>query len=382
VTTVRKRLLILVPVILVPLLGWALAAWLIDARAAAAPAPSGGAPAIPVTAARAQTRDMPVYVRGIGTVQAFQTVTVKSRVDGEIVKVDFTEGQEVKAGDLLFQIDPRQYQDALALAQANQQKDEASLVNALTELKRDQALVAHSFQTQEAYDQQKATVGQLRASIKADAAQVALAQLNLGFTRIRSPIDGRTGARLVDVGNLVRASDNTGLVTIAQLRPIYVSFTAPENAFATIRASQARSPVPVEALAANDEKPIATGTLTLIDNQIDPASGTIHLKAKFANPAETLWPGEFVNLRLVVAVTRNAVTVPARTVQQGPEGPYLFVVNPDGTVSIRKVKLAQTENGLTVIAKGLAAGAEVVVDGQYRLEQGSRVRLLPPERGS
>jgi membrane fusion protein, multidrug efflux system len=332
-------------------------------------------PTVPVTAEKAQTRDMPVYVRGIGTVQAYNTVTIKSRVDGQIVKVDFTEGQEVKEGDLLFEIDARPYQAALALATAIKAKDEAQLVSVQADLSRDEKLLEHDFQTRQAYDQQKALVGQTQAAIAGDAAQIQTAQVNLQYAQIRSPIDGRTGARLVDVGNLVHATDNTGLVTITQLRPIFVSFTEPQGDFETIRASQAQNSIPVEALAPDQSKKLADGSLSLIDNQIDPASGTIHLKAVFANAQETLWPGEFVNLQLVVNTLKNAVTVPERAVQQGPDGPYLFVVKNDMTVETRNVGVTETENGFAVVGKGLDPGETVVVDGQYRLDKGTRVSL-------
>ncbi|HUB95862.1 MAG TPA: efflux RND transporter periplasmic adaptor subunit, partial [Stellaceae bacterium] len=352
------------------------AGWMIHGKAgnASAVAQEPHTPAaVPVTAEKATTRDMPVYVRGIGNVQAYNTVTIKSRVDGQIVKVDFTEGQEVKAGDLLFEIDPRPYQAALALATANKAKDEASLASQQADLVRDEKLLEHDFQTRQAYDQQKALVGSTQAAIAGDAAQIETAQLNLQYAQIRSPIDGRTGARLVDVGNLVHATDNTGLVTITQLRPIFVSFTEPQGDFETVRASQQRGPVPVQAIAASGTKKLADGTLSLIDNQIDQASGTIHLKAVFQNAQETLWPGEFVNLQLVVDTLKNAVTVPDRAIQQGPDGPYLFVVNGDMTVETRDVGVAETEDGFAVISKGLDAGETVVVDGQYRLDKGTKV---------
>jgi membrane fusion protein, multidrug efflux system len=235
-------------------------------------------------------------------------------------------------------------------------------------------LVGHGFQTRQAYDQQKAQVGQLQASIKADQAQIDTAQLNLHYAEIHSPITGRTGARLVDIGNLVRATDNTGLVTIAELRPIFVSFTVPQSEFDRIRRAQAQAPVEVQALSEKDETPLASGKLTLIDNQIDQATGTIHLKARFDNADETLWPGEFVNVRLVVGIAHNAVTVPARAVQRGPDGAYLFVIQPDMSVAMRTVEVAQSDEDRAVIAKGLAAGERIVVDGQYRLEPGAKVR--------
>ncbi len=375
----RKGLLFLTLAAAVPLLGWGLYAALEEPRAVAeTPKQNAGPPAVPVTAGTAEASDMPVYVRGIGSVQAYNTVAIKSRADGQIMKVDFTEGQEVKAGDLLFEIDPRPYQAALAQAAAGQQKDQAQLVSAAADLKRDEALVAHSFQTQQAYDQQKALVGQIEASIKVDQAMIDAAKLNLDYTNIRSPIDGRTGARIVDVGNLVRATDNASLVSITQLRPIFVSFTEPQDQFETIRSSQARTAVPVQALTMDNKTVLAAGKVTLLDNQIDQASGTIHLKAQFDNKDATLWPGEFVSMRLVVNELKGAVTVPERAIQQGPDGPYLFVVKPDMTVEIRNVHVAETEDGLAVIDKALAAGERIVVDGQYRLEPGTKVALQPP----
>jgi membrane fusion protein, multidrug efflux system len=335
-------------------------------------------PAVPITVAPAQPRDMPVYVRGIGTVQAYNTVAIKSRVDGQIVKVDFTEGQEVTAGDPLFEIDPRPFQAALAQAKANQQKDQAQLVSAQADLKRDEALVARDFQTRQAYDQQKSLVGQIVAAIAADQAQIQTAQLNVDYATIRAPIGGRTGARAIDIGNLVHAADNTSLVTLAQLRPIFVTFTAPQSDFETIRASQARTPIPVEALGADNTTVLGSGKLSLIDNQIDQTSGTIRLKGDFANTQERLWPGEFVNLQLVVDTLKNAVTVPARAVQQGPDGPYIFVVKPDMTVEKRAVTVAETEHGLAALTKGLNPGETVVVDGQYRLDNGTKVSLQAP----
>ena len=340
------------------------------------------APAIPVTAGTAETRDVPIFVSGIGTVQAFNTVTVKSRVDGQIVKVDFTEGQEVKAGDLLFGIDPRPYQAAVAQAVANQQKDQAQLVSAQADLRRDEALIKNNFQTRQAYDQQKALVGQLQASIKADQAQIETAQLNLQYASIRSPIDGRTGARLVDIGNLVHAADNTALVTITQLRPIFVSFTVPQSELETIRQSVSAGPVAAEAYSENNDKKLAVGQLSLIDNTIDQATGTIHLKARFANDKEALWPGAFVVMRLIVGEEKNAVVVPDRAIEEGPNGNYVFVIKPDMTVEMRPVTVSQSQQNLSVITKGLTAGERIVVDGQYRLDQGTRVSIEPSKANS
>jgi multidrug efflux system membrane fusion protein len=369
----RKLLIVLALVVAAALGAWGLDAYV--GGDAVAQQPAQTPPPVPVSAEHAQAQNMPVYVRGIGTVQAYNTVAIKSRVDGQIVKVDFTEGQEVKAGDLLFELDPRPYQAALAQAQANKQKDQAQLASAQADLARDAALLKHDFQTQQAYDQQKALVGEVVASIAADDAQIRTAELNLEYAQIRAPIDGRTGARLVDIGNLVHATDNTSLVTITEMKPIFVSFTAPQNEFETIRSSDAKGALPVDAMTANDAKVLASGKLSLIDNQIDQASGTIHLKAVFANDNEVLWPGEFVNMRVLVDTLQNAVTVPARAVEQGPNGAYVFVVKPDMTAEIRVVTVDETENGLSAISKGLAAGEFVVIDGQYRLDPGTRVSI-------
>lgn len=377
----RKTIIVAIALVGALLSGWAIYSRSGD-KVAAQTNSVAAAPTIPVTAGTAQARDTPTYVRGIGSVQAYNTVTVKSRVDGEITKVAFTEGQEVKAGDLLFEIDPRPFQAAVALATANKEKDEAQLVSAQADLKRDTDLLGHGFQTQQAYDQQKALVGQTQASIKADQAQIETAQLNLQYAEIHSPIDGRTGARLVDIGNIVHATDNTGLVTITQLHPIFVSFTVPQNQLDVIRESQSKSPIETQAFSLSEGTQLADGKLTLIDNQVDQATGTIHLKAIFDNQEETLWPGEFVNVRLIVSIHKNAVTVPSRAVQQGPNGDYIFVIKPDDTVELRTVEVEQVDQELAVIAKGLAAGERVVIDGQYRLDQGTRVSVQPVPKPS
>jgi membrane fusion protein, multidrug efflux system len=330
-------------------------------------------PAIPVTAGAAAVQDIPVYVRGLGTVQAFQSVTVRTRVDGQITKVLFTEGQEVKAGDPLFEIDPRPFQAALTQAQAMKQRDEAQLQGAQLDLDRYAKLLPSGFQTRQQYDQQTATVGQLKGSIAADDAQIETARLNLQYTDIRSPIDGRTGARLVDLGNFVQAGQSTALVTIAQLKPIFVSFTVPQDHLVDIRANQARGALDVEAYASDDKTLLSRGKLSLIDNQVDTTTGTIHLKATFDNVDERLWPGEFVSARLIISVRAQAVVVPAQTVMQGPQGAYIYVIKPDQTVERRVVQVAGIQDNLAVLEKGLANGERVVVDGQYRLIDGARV---------
>jgi multidrug efflux system membrane fusion protein len=337
-------------------------------------------PPVPVTPGEATAENVPIFVSGLGTVQAYMNVAIKTRVDGQITGVSFTEGQDVKTSDPLFQIDPRPFQAALAEAQANKRKDEAQLQAARLVLGRYERLLASRTQTQEAYDNQKATVGQLEGAVGADQALIDTAQLNLDYAKIRSPIDGRAGARLVDPGNVVQASQNTTLVTVAQIKPIFVSFTVAQEFLDKIRQSQAKQQLDVIAYASDDNTRLSEGKLTLIDNVIDVATGTIHLKATFANDDERLWPGEFVNARLVLSTRQNAITVPAQTVMQGPEGPYIYVIKPDETVERRDVKVAATQDGRAVIQDGLSVGDRVVVNGQYRLTDGAKITPSGPQQ--
>jgi multidrug efflux system membrane fusion protein len=346
----------------------------------AAPPPAPPRPAIPVLAGTAETRDMPVFVRGLGTVQAYNTATVKTRVDGHITKVLFREGQEVKEGDPLFEIDPRPFQAALDQAEAAKQRDEGQLRGAKLDLERYGKLLGPGFQTRQSYDDQQATVDQLTGSIKADQAAIETAKLNLGYASIHAPFDGRTGARLVDLGNFVQASQGTPLVSITQLKPIFVSFTVPQDVLDEIRQNQVIAALDVIAYASDDQTKLADGKLTLIDNQIDAATGTIHLKARFENQDERLWPGEFVNARLVLAQRKSAVTVPAQTVMQGPQGNYVYVIKPDDTVDHRKVKVLSVQDEVAVIGDGLTGGERVVVEGQYRLTDGAKIRLESPQQ--
>ena len=334
-------------------------------------------PGIPVTAGTVATQDVPVFLNGIGTVQAYNMVAIKSRVDGQIVKVDFKEGQDVKEGEPLFQIDPRPFQAALEQAQAAKQKDEAQLVGAQLDLDRYEKLIGSGWQTRQSYDQQKATVGQLQAAIKGDEAQINTAKLNLSYSDIRSPIDGRLCAKLVDKGNLVHANDNTPLVTITEVKPIFVSFTLPQETLDAVRENQNKGPLAVQAFSGEGKTQLAEGKLTLIDNAIDQATGTIHLKARFDNDDERLWPGEFVSLRLILSTRGGVATVPQQTVQAGPNGHYAYVIKPDNTVERRAVEVASIQDGIAVITKGLAAGERVVVDGQFRLTEGARVNPTP-----
>ncbi len=361
------------------LAGWYLVERSVRARAAL---PALADPAIPVVAGTAETRDMPVYVRGIGTVQAFNTVTVRTQVDGRIVRVLFSEGQEVKVGDPLFQIDPRPFQAALDQAEAAKQRDQAQLQGAQLDLERYAKLLTTGFQTRQSYDDQKALVGQLQGAIKVDQAQIDTAKLNLVYADIRAPIDGRTGARLVDLGNYVQASQGTALVTIAQLRPIFVSFTVPQDSLDQIRRNQAKGALAVAAYGSDDRSELSQGKLTLIDNQIDVTTGTIHLKATFDNSDERLWPGEFLSARLILSVRKGAVVVPAETVMQGASGSYVYVIKADDSVERRDVEVAAVQDGLAVVAKGIAAGETVVVDGQYRLTNGAKVKIDKPQKSA
>jgi multidrug efflux system membrane fusion protein len=330
-------------------------------------------PAIPVTAGTVKVEDVPVFLNGIGTVQAYNSVAIKSRVDGQIVRVDFKEGQDVKEGDPLFQIDPRSYQAAVDQAQAAKQKDEANLAGAQADLERYEKLLTPGWQTRQSYDQQKAQVAQLQAAIKGDEAQINTAKINLGYTDIRSPIDGRLGARLVDKGNIVHANDNTPLVMITEFKPIFVSFTLPQETLDDVHENNKQAPLVVRAFSGDGKKQLAEGKLTLIDNMIDQATGTIHLKARFDNENERLWPGEFVSLRVILSMRRGVATVPQQTVQQGPNGHYAYVIKPDNTVERRAVEVASIQDGIAVITKGLAENERVVVDGQFRLTEGARV---------
>lgn len=359
-------------------IGLVIAGWFIidqtgrdKARAAAA----ASTPAVPVTVGAAEIRDVPVIVRGIGTVQAYKAVAVKTRVDGQIVKVAFEEGQFVKAGDLLFQIDPASFQAALDHANAAKRRDEAQLAGARLDLERYGKLLGPGFQSRQSYDQQQATVEALTATVALDQAAIDTAKVNLNYTEIRAPIDGRTGQRLVDLGNVVTAAQPAALVNITQVKPIFVNFTVPQDVTDEVRRYQALGALTVEAYASDDKNRLSVGKLTLVDNQIDTTTGTLHLKATFENGDERLWPGEFVNARLIVTVRKGAITVPQRAIMQGPEGSYAYIVKPDNTVQRQALEVEETQDGLAVVTKGLGSGEKIVLEGQYRLTEGSHIRL-------
>jgi multidrug efflux system membrane fusion protein len=337
--------------------------------------PRGGAMPVPVVEGIVAVRDVPIYLDGLGTVQAFNTVTVRARVDGQIVNVAFTEGHDVKAGDVLAQLDAAPYKAVLDQAVARKAQDEAQLANARLDLDRYAGLLKTDSITQQIYDTQKALIAQLEATIKADQAAIDSARVNLDYTTIRSPIDGRVGIRQVDVGNIVHASDSTGLVVVTQLRPISVIFTLPEQALARLQQFQdPLTPFTVLAVARDNTSTLATGTVSVVDNLIDTTTGTIKLKANFANEELRLWPGQFVNTRLLLTTRKASPVVPASVVQRGPDGPFAFVIQDDQTVEMRPLKVAQIEAGTALIDSGLAPAERVVVDGQYKLQPGAHVR--------
>jgi membrane fusion protein, multidrug efflux system len=334
----------------------------------------GGGPAIPVMTEQAIRADVPIFLTGLGTVQAFNSVLIKSRVDGQIVKIRYEEGKDVRAGDVLIEIDRAPFEAALALAQANKLKDEAQRDNARVDFDRYANLAKTGASTTQQLDTTRALVAQTEASVKADQALIDTAQVQLNYSTIRSPIDGRVGTRLVDAGNIVRATDTTGIVTINQIHPIFVSFALPADSLPQLRAQLKGDDVIVTALS-RDGQVLATGVLAVIDNQINPATGTINYKAKFDNGDDALWPGQFVNLRVQLAIRRNVIAVPVTAVQQGPNGSYAFVVGNDRTVQKRPLKVGALNKTTAIIDDGLQPGEQIVTDGQYRIQAGSKVEV-------
>ncbi|MDB6156877.1 MAG: efflux transporter, family, subunit [Gammaproteobacteria bacterium] len=335
-------------------------------------------PGSPVVVTRAQQREVPIILRGLGQVQAYNTQQVKSRIDGNIVSIAFTEGQQVHTGDLLIQIDPRPFEISVAQAQAAQQRDRAQLANARRDYTRDTTLVKSGLVTQQSYDAQKTVVQQLQATLQLDESQARQARLNLDYAAIKAPFEGRTGVRLVDLGNLVRATDQNALLVLTQTQPIFVTFTVPERDLEGVRSAMRKHPVDVRAFDADDQRLVASGHLAVIDNTVDPSTGTVRMKAEFANGDEALWPGEFVNAHVIVDVWDKGVTVPAQALQQGPDGQYVFRVTPQRTAVMTPVEVAQVEASEALVSKGLKAGDEIVVDGAYGLINGARVVIKPP----
>jgi membrane fusion protein, multidrug efflux system len=334
-----------------------------------------GPPATLVSVGLVKRADYPIYLEGLGQVQAFNTVTVKSRIDGQVVKIAFNEGQVVKAGDLLAQIDPRPYQAALDQAKAKKTQDEANLANAKLDLQRYATLAKQSFATQQQLDTQNALVSQLIAQLAADSAAIDAAAVQLDYTTIRAPITGRTGFRLVDEGNIVAASQQTGIVTIAQLQPINVVFTAPENEVVRINRALAAGAPAVEVKNSDGSDILANGRLTLTDNQVDVNAGSIRLKAEFENKDNVLWPGLAVSTRLQVGVLTGALVAPEAAIQRGANGLFVFTVDDTNHAAMRPVVVSHQDQGLAVIEKGLDEGERVVTVGQYTLQSGSPVAI-------
>ena len=335
----------------------------------------GSSAPIPVTAARVKKADFPVYLNGLGTVQPYYTVTVRSRVDGQIIKVAFKQGRMVKEGDTLVEIDPRPYQAALDQALSKKAQDEANLKNARLNLDRSVSLAKKDYATQQQVDAQQAMVDQLTAQIQGDQAAIDNARTQLSYTIIKSPLSGRAGFRLVDPGNIVHASDQNGIVTIVQLQPISVVFTAPEENVPQInKALEEGTVVPVEALSSDGLRTLAEGRLARVNNEVDQASGTIRMKAIFENEDNVLWPGLSVSTRLLVDTLKDVTVIPDNAVQRGPNGLYAFVVGDDNKVAVQAIKVSQSGDGESVVEQGLTPGQRVVVAGQYRLQIGSVVQ--------
>ena len=366
----RHRTVMIAAVIVVGVAG--VGGW----RYASAPAPvvAEAAPApVPVVTARVSVSDMPIVKVGLGTVYAYNTVDVHTQVTGTIQQIGFTEGQTVHPGSLIAQLDPRPYQAALRQAQANLTRDQAHLQNSVANLNRDVPLLSRGYSTQQQVDDQAASVAELRAAIISDTAAIDNAQAQLSYTKITSPIDGVTGIRRVDIGNIVQPGGTTPITTITQVQPISVIFTLPQTDLPDVQAAMQAGTLKAIAYPQDGSRPLDEGELLLINNQINPASGTVQLKATFPNAHNLLWPGEFVEVRLVTSVRPNAISVPLSALQQSTVGESVFVVNGDDVVMPRPVAIAETLDGRALIDKGLAPGDTVVVAGQYRLQNGTKI---------
>ena len=336
------------------------------------------AASVPVTVAIASREDLPVYLTGLGVVQASFTVGIRAEVVGKLEQVLFKEGEHVRKGDVLAKIDPRLYQAALDKAKASKAQDDAQLISAQKDLRRSRTLVDKSFQTQQVVDQQQAKVDQLIASIDADQAAIETAQTQLDYTSIVAPSDGRMGVRMIDPGNIVHASDSAPIATLTLTKPAAVLFTLSARSLNDVRDAIAHGPVEVTALSQDNRRILGKGTLLLIDNMVDQASATMRLKAMFDNEDEQLWPGDFVNARVSLEVRHDALTVPSAAVQRGPDGIFTWVVGEDDVVQARPITSGPTTGDRTIITSGLAAGERVVVNGQYKLRQKAKVTVTQP----
>jgi membrane fusion protein, multidrug efflux system len=341
------------------------------------PAHAAAQPSVPVVATTAGQRDVPIFYDAIGAVSALNTVAIRAQVTGQIISVDFTQGQDVRQGDVLAKIDPAPLQAALDQAVAKKAEDEAQLVSAQKDLVRFKTLVLKNAETQQNVDIQQAKVDQLKAMIDADQAAIEAARTQLNYATITAPIDGVVGFRQVDIGNIIHTSDVNPLTVLTQIKPCVAIFTLPQGDLGPVREAMLKGPVEVIAFDQDDAKPLAQGKLLLIDNQIDQSTSTIRLKAQFPNADERLWPGEFVHIHTLVTTRKNAVTLPTVAVQRGPDGYYVWVIKHDDTVEQRPIQAEIIDEGTSVIGKGLDAGERVVIDGQSRLDVGSHVAIRP-----
>jgi multidrug efflux system membrane fusion protein len=337
-------------------------------------------PAIPVGVATVKQGDFNVYLNGLGSVEAFYTVSLKTRIDGQIMQVNFREGQDVKKGETLLVIDPRPYEVALAQSQANLQKDEAQLNNAKAQYERNKVLYEQGVIAKQDLDTLQASFGTFEGTIASDKAAIKNAELNLTYCYIKSPIDGRVGLRQVDPGNYVTGAGGTALLVITQLHPIAVIFTLPEDQLLQVRDHMRQGPLDVDAYSSDDKTKLSSGKLLTIDNQIDATTGTVKLKAVFDNPDNNLWPNQFVNAHLLLETRKNAITAPAAALQRGPDGTFAYVVDANNTVQMKPLQVALTQGSTAVVTSGLQAGDKIVTDGQEKLQVGSRVAPQSPAR--
>ncbi len=334
---------------------------------------------VPVVVAEAQQEDVPIYLEGLGTVQAFNSVTVRSRIDGQLEKVAFTEGQEVKAKDLLAVIDARPFEAQLAQAEAKRKQDDAQIGNARVILERNTDLLKKGVLDKQTFDTSKYQVEQLEGTLLADDAAIQTARIQLSYTQITAPIDGRVGVRRIDAGNIVHANDANGLVVLTQLHPISVLFTLPEkNLQSVLEHSKDQEPLAVQAFDRGNTKPLGDGKLAVIDNEIDPATATVRLKATFPNEDQRLWPGQFVNARLLLTTRKGGIIIPSSAVQRGPNGSYVYVIAQNQTAEMRPVTVVQTQEQRSLIDSGIEKGERVVIDGQYKLQPGATVEITQP----
>jgi multidrug efflux system membrane fusion protein len=338
--------------------------------------PPAPPPPVPVVAQQVKSSDVPIYLKGIGTVYAFNTVIVRSQITGQLIQIAFREGQKVKKGDLLAEIDPRPYQALIDQYTANKKRDQAQLTNAKANLGRYTPLEQKGFATQQLVETQQAQVNELEAAMQSDDAAIRAAEVQLSYTRLTSPIDGVTGIRQIDIGNIIYPTDVNGLVTVTQVEPISVIFTLPEGDLPQIQQQLAKGPLTVFAYSQDNKIKLGEGRFVLVNNQINQTTGTLQIKANFPNEDHKLWPGQLINAWLLLDTRHNALTVAASAVQQGPDGSYAYVIKPGGIAERQPLKVAQISSGQALIDSGLAANEDVVVDGQYRLRPGDHVTIL------